>query len=109
MLDGLHDNLPTSKYARTKGYLPSKEENKYNAWSVKLEIKGESSGKLLGKRVVIKDSVSVEGVRMMNGANYLEDFTSDLDANVVRRILEQGKPNSFFFYIKFFLKKFIFF
>ena len=43
------DYVPAVKYPRTPGYRPEGEENKYNAWYVKTEIKGAPSGKLAGK------------------------------------------------------------
>src|SRR5262245_18324500 len=59
LLETLPDNLPVVKYPRTPGYKPEGEENKYNLWYVKSEIKGAPSGKLNGKRVALKDNVCV--------------------------------------------------
>ena len=68
IIDAMPDNLPSVKYPRTPGYQPRAEENPYNAWYVKTEVKGSSSGKLKGKTVVLKDNVMLAGVPMMNGA-----------------------------------------
>ena len=38
--------LPAVKYPRTPGYQPTGEENKYNAWYRKTDIRGASTGKL---------------------------------------------------------------
>jgi amidase len=90
VVDAMPDNLPTVKYPRTPGYRPSGTENRYNAWYVKTSIKGAPSGKLSGKRVVIKDNVMVAGVPMMNGASTLEGYVPEIDATIVERILDAG-------------------
>jgi amidase len=90
VVDAMPDNLPAVKYPRTPGYRPSGAENRYNAWYVKTSIKGAPSGKLSGKRVVIKDNVMVAGVPMMNGASTLEGYVPEIDATIVERILDAG-------------------
>jgi len=90
LLESLPDNLPPVKYPRTPGYRPEGEENKYNLWSYKSEIKGAPEGKLKGKRVALKDNVCVAGVPMMNGASTLEGYMPDVDATVVTRVLDAG-------------------
>jgi amidase len=89
-VDAAPDYLPAVKYPRTPGYRPTAEENPYNAWYVKTEIKGAPDGKLAGKRVAIKDNIAVAGVPMMNGASILEGYTPDVDATVVTRLLDAG-------------------
>lgn len=89
-VDEMPDNLPPVKYPRTPGYRPGPDENKYNAWYYKTDIKGAASGKLAGKTVAIKDNVCVAGVPMMNGASTLEGYTPEIDATVVTRILDAG-------------------
>jgi amidase len=89
-VEAMPDEKPVVTYARTPGYRPYGEENKYNAWYVKTTIKGAPSGKLAGKRVAIKDNVCVAGVPMMNGSSTLEGYTPDLDATIVTRILDAG-------------------
>ena len=78
------------KYPRTPGYQPRSEENQYNAWYVKTEIKGAAQGKLQGKTVVLKDNVMLAGVPMMNGSSLLEGYVPDMDATVVTRLLDAG-------------------
>jgi amidase len=90
VVDSLPDYIPTVKYPRTPGYRPSPEENKYNAWSVKTEIKGAARGKLAGKTVVVKDNVCVAGVPMMNGSSTLEGYVPNIDATIITRILDAG-------------------
>ena len=89
-VDAMADYVPAVKYPRTPGYRPEGEENKFNAWYVKTEIKGATGGKLAGKKIAIKDNVCVAGVPMMNGASTLEGYVPDTDATIVTRILDAG-------------------
>ena len=77
-------------YPRGAGHAPSAAENPYNAWYWKCSIKGATSGKLAGKRVVIKDNIGVAGLPMMNGSKVMEGFVPDEDATVVTRVLDAG-------------------
>src|SRR5215469_2181069 len=81
--------LPVS-YPRTPGYRPGPEENKYNAWYWKTDIKGSGKGVLAGKRVAVKDNICVAGVPMMNGSRVLEGYVPEIDATVVTRVLDAG-------------------
>jgi amidase len=89
-VDALPDYVPPVKYPRTPGYRPTGEENKYNAWHVKTEIKGAPDGKLAGKTVVLKDNVCLAGVPMMNGSSTLEGYMPNVDATIVTRMLDAG-------------------
>lgn len=82
-------SLPV-KHPRTVGGRPEPEENEYNAWYWKTEVKGNSVGKLAGKKIVLKDNVSLAGVPMMNGSAILEGFVPNEDATIVTRILDEG-------------------
>ena len=90
VVDAMPDHLPLVKYPRTPGYQPGGEENQYNAWYVKTEVKGAARGKLQGKTVVLKDNVMLAGVPMMNGTSLLEGYVPDIDATVVTRLLDAG-------------------
>jgi amidase len=90
VIDSLPDEKPRVTYPRTPGYQPLPEENEFNAWYVKTEVKGAESGPLAGKTVVLKDNVCLAGVPMMNGAATLEGYTPDLDATIVTRMLDAG-------------------
>ncbi|XP_057303711.1 amidase-like [Hydractinia symbiolongicarpus] len=80
-----------SKYGGNREYLrPEGDENKYNAWYVKCNIEGASSGKLAGKKVAIKDNIAVANIPMMNGSRVLEGYIPEYDATIVQRILEAG-------------------
>ena len=90
IIESMADYVPEVKYPRTPGYRPEGEENKYNAWYVKTDIKGAPTGKLAGKTIAIKDNVCVAGVPMMNGASTLEGYIPDTDATIITRILDAG-------------------
>lgn len=89
-LDAMPDFIPSVDYPRTSGYRPSAQENPYNAWYVKTDIRGAPRGPLAGKRIAIKDNVCVAGVPMMNGSSTLKGYTPDVDATIVTRILDAG-------------------
>ncbi len=90
VIDLLPDELPTVTYPRTPGHFPAPQDNKHNAWYVKTSIKGASAGRLLGKRVAVKDNVMVAGVPMMNGNSILEGYVPEVDATIVTRLLDAG-------------------
>ncbi len=90
VVDAMADYLPPVKYPRTPGNFPTPDENPRNAWYVKTSIKGASSGPLKGKTVAVKDNVMVAGVPMMNGNSILEGYVPDIDATIVRRLLDAG-------------------
>ena len=90
VIDAMPDNLPQVSYARTPGYKPRGEENKYNAWYVKTTVQGAARGKLKGKTIVLKDNIMLAGVPMMNGAATLEGYVPEIDATLVTRILDAG-------------------
>jgi len=84
-VDAMPDYLPEVLYPRTAGYRPSAEENPYNAWYIKTDIKGAPRGLLRGRTVALKDNVCLAGVPMMNGASTLKGYTPDVDATIVTR------------------------
>lgn len=86
----LSDHLPEVKYPRTKGYQPEGEDNPFNAWYFKSEIKGAEDGPLSGKTVALKDNVLVAGVPCMNGSSMLQHYVPEVDATVVTRLLDAG-------------------
>jgi amidase len=81
--------LPVS-YPRGTPRRPDAAENPWNAWTWQCIITGAASGKLAGKRVVIKDNIAVAGVPMLNGSKVYEGFVPDEDATVVTRVLDAG-------------------
>lgn len=89
-LDQLEEPKLPVKYPRSRGYRPDAQENPYNAWYWKTDIRGAVDGILAGKRVAIKDNICVAGVPMMNGSRTLEGYVPEIDATVVTRILDHG-------------------
>lgn len=65
-------------------------DNPLGAWYVTTELTGRPDGPLAGKRVAIKDNVSVAGVPMMNGSETVRGFIPKVDATVVTRLLDAG-------------------
>ncbi len=90
IVDKMADPLPVVQYPRTPGYRPVGDENPYNAWYYKTEIKGATRGKLKGKTFAAKDNVMVAGVPMMNGSATLEGYVPEIDATIVTRLLDAG-------------------
>jgi amidase len=89
-IDAMSDNLSLVKYPRTPGYRPQGSENEYNAWHVKVQVDGNAEGKLAGKRIALKDSISLAGVPMINGSTILDGYVPEIDATIVTRILDAG-------------------
>ena len=83
-------SAPVVKYPRTPGWKPTVQENPYNGWYRRTEIKGAERGPLAGKRIAVKDGICVAGVPMMAGSRVLEGFTPDVDATVITRLLDAG-------------------
>ncbi len=90
LVDGLENFLPISKYPRDKGRPPSDKENPNNAWYWLTNIKGSEEGILKGKSVAFKDNIMVQNVPMMNGSSTLEGFVPEVDATVVKNVLDAG-------------------
>lgn len=89
-LDAMPDNLPEVRYPRSPGRFPDASENPLNAWYVKTEVRGAPDGPLRGKRIVLKDTVCLAGVPMMNGSSIMEGYTPEIDATIVTRMLDAG-------------------
>ena len=89
-VDEMPDNLPAVRYPRTSGYRPADDENPHGAWYYKTAIKGRPAGKLAGKRVVLKDTICLAGVPLMDGASSLEGYVPEVDAEVINRVLDAG-------------------
>lgn len=75
---------------RDAGHRPTREEDPLNAVVRKIRVTGAPSGKLKGKRIGIKDSVSVAGIPICGGSHILEGFVPDDDATIVSRMLDEG-------------------
>lgn len=89
-LDALPDFLPEVRYPRHGVRVPGADENRYGAWQCKSVIQGKANGPLAGKRVAIKDNISVAGLPMLNGSFTLDGYLPEVDATVVTRLLDAG-------------------
>lgn len=69
---------------------PTDEENPYGAWYVQTDIRTSRTGRLAGVRVAVKDNLLLAGVPLMNGTSILEGYVPDVDAEIIRRMLEEG-------------------
>jgi amidase len=90
LVASLPDDVPEIKYPRGGYYRPEGEENKHGAWILKTDIKGAGTGKLLGKKVAVKDTYALAGVPLTNGASVLEGYVPEFDAPVITRLLDAG-------------------
>ncbi len=90
VVEALPDNLPSVKYPRRSFSRPSPDENPYNAWHVRTDIRSAAEGPLSSRTVALKDNVCVASIPMMNGASTLEGYTPDVDATIVTRLLDAG-------------------
>lgn len=74
---------------RTSGFIPTPDQNPYNAFIRRCDVTGAASGPLQGWRIGVKDNIAVAGVPMTNGSA-LPAFVPTSDAAVVERILSAG-------------------
>lgn len=89
-LDQSPDELPVPVPAMRAWHRPAPAENAWGAWAVKASIHSGHGGVLSGRRIVVKDNISVAGIPMANGTAMLADFIPESDAEVVRRLLAAG-------------------
>jgi amidase len=82
--------LPVAPYARTPAWRPDPADDPCNAWAYRTDIKGAAGGPLQGCRVALKDTILLAGVPMLNGSALFADHVADMDATVVRRLLDAG-------------------
>jgi amidase len=75
---------------RDPGTRPSREDDPLNAIVRRCRVRGADTGPLAGKRVAVKDNVSIAGIPLTCGSRVLEDYVPARDATVVTRILEAG-------------------
>lgn len=69
---------------------PSCKEDPFNAIIRRCVVSGSSNGKLAGKRIGLKDNISVAGIPLTCGSTVLDGFVPDDDATIVTRILGEG-------------------
>lgn len=89
-IDALPDYVPPLNRPLAPYTVPPAADNPYNAWTCKTSVRTGATGKLSGRRVVIKDNIALAGVPMWNGTVLLDGYVPEFDATVVTRILEAG-------------------
>ena len=90
-LDRMPLTPPPLKYAdRKAGGLADPKTDPHNAIIRRCSVRGAATGKLAGKRIGIKDNISVAGVPMSCGSSVLEGYVPEADATLVTRILDAG-------------------
>ncbi|RQH01307.1 amidase [Natrarchaeobius oligotrophus] len=81
----------TSNYTdRSPGYRPGPKEDRYNAWITKCRVEGADQGLLSGKTVGLKDTIALAGYELTAGSNMMEGYIPDIDATIVKRLLDEG-------------------
>ena len=59
-------------------HFPEKKDNPYGAWAWRFDLKDTrttmTKGLLAGKKVALKDNISVKDVPMLVGTDYFKDF-----------------------------------
>ncbi len=77
---------------RRVGERPDEKADPFNAIVRRCRVKGAASGRLAGKRIGVKDTVSVAGVPLTCGSKIFgpAGFVPDCDATIVQRMLEEG-------------------
>ncbi|MDA4129219.1 MAG: amidase family protein [Thaumarchaeota archaeon] len=81
---------PATYLERDPGRRPSPAEDPFNVFITKCYVKGSDSGPLLGKRVGLKDNISLRGVPMTNASRLGEHYIPNIDATVVTKLLDAG-------------------
>jgi amidase len=91
IVDELYEAIAPTAPDREHRVLPD-SENALGAWYVTTSITATNPAddRLAGKRVAIKDNLTVAGVPMMNGSRTMEGFVPTRDATVVTRLLQSG-------------------
>lgn len=84
-------NDSVTRYRERKaGARPSPKDDPFNAIVTRCSVKGASSGPLKGKRIGVKDSVSVAGIPASGGSSVLNGYVAESDATIVSRMLDSG-------------------
>lgn len=75
---------------RPTGYRPGPDEDLHNAWITRCRVEGAADGPLAGMAVGLKDNIALAGYPLTAGSAVLEGFVPEIDATVVRRLLDAG-------------------
>ena len=91
LLERMPLSAPTVKYRdRELGAKPSRDDDPFNAIVRRCLVRGAPTGVLAGKRVGLKNNVSVAGMPMTCGSLVMEGYVAESDATIVTRLLDAG-------------------
>ncbi|KAJ3718459.1 putative amidase [Lentinula raphanica] len=105
LLQALHESMETvlnlpdyephtdiKRFPRENVYYPKPEQNIHGGWAWKCSIHDTkpNDGPLNGRKLVIKDNITVAGVDCLLGTSMFSGWKPTADATVVTRILEAG-------------------
>ena len=82
--------VPFNYRDREPGYRPSMIDDPYNAIVRRCTLRGSGNGKLAGKRIGLKNNISVAGMPLSCGSLVLEGYVPESDATIVTRLLDAG-------------------
>jgi amidase len=82
--------IPVLEARRDPGRRPAPGEDPYNAIVRWCSVDADSTGRLAGKRVSLKDSIGVAGIPLTCGSRALEGFMPHSDSVVAERVLRAG-------------------
>jgi amidase len=90
-LDELVIPAPETEFPlRENIHRPTVEEDPYNIFITKCVVHGNESGPLKGKKVALKDNISLRGIPMTNGSRTCQGYIPSFDATVALRLLRAG-------------------
>lgn len=91
-LAGLESTLSRASRPIPQISYPDTSSNPYGAWHTRFSLSSDTrtNDLLLGKRIAIKDNVSIAGVPMSIGSVLLKGYIPKVDATLITRILESG-------------------
>jgi len=86
----LPPDAPAAPVGRAVRERPLAEPDPCNAVVRRCHVVESARGPLAGKRIGLKDNISVAGVPLTCGSRFFDGFVPERDATVVRRILDAG-------------------
>ncbi|KAL3427915.1 amidase, partial [Phlyctema vagabunda] len=87
---GIH--RPSSSSSSLSGEGSQQDETDKGGWAWKATVRATkpSSDLLKGVRLAVKDNIAVAGVTCTNGTDAVPDWIPDVDASIVKRVLDAG-------------------
>ncbi|MCH2172437.1 amidase [Myxococcota bacterium] len=88
--EGLANEVPEPEFPARPHWKPSAEENSLGAWVTRTSVQTSDTGRLAGRTLALKDNIALAGVPMSGGTGFLSEYSPDVDASVVTRVLAEG-------------------